>query len=460
MNSSLSSNITLHYFFLNHFSGVEKGFYARVSRLGAQWLELDLHFLSLGGGEIALGWWFEEALVPYLVSTDKLDAVNSISIVTGYGKTRLRGARQGDDGMRKRVRAMLKFMKIEETPQPNRGRVHIDKQKLIEEVKRNNGRIIFDLDGYMEFKERETTANKFPDVEQKVRPRYRPADPHHGGPPFIRVETDSTSPEFRRGDAHAPQVEHLPPAQPNAPENFERPHSEGRAHYPEDAGHRRYDREPVRRGDRDRDYNDSRRPYPSGSRDRESNYRNSDGRDFDRRRSYDSRDRRGSYNDDRRYDSRRGGRRGGGNDRYNGGRDHYSGRPDYRNRRSSSYHGDDRRRPADDRYSRPPRDDRYNNWEPPAAASSDDYRGSDGDRAYDDHRDRRDYDRQNQYPEAAVKQEPSAPPVREEPAAASVPANSDGPEAGKKRGYGEYQRQQSSRGYSLEPSVTKRGRTS
>lgn len=29
--------------------GIEKGFYARVSRLGTQWLELDLHFLSLGG---------------------------------------------------------------------------------------------------------------------------------------------------------------------------------------------------------------------------------------------------------------------------------------------------------------------------------------------------------------------------------------------------------------------------
>jgi hypothetical protein len=183
------------------FTGVEKGFYARVSRLGTQWLELDLHFLSLGGGEIALGWWFEECLVPYLVNTSKLEAVQSISIVTGYGKTRLRGARQGDDGMRKRVRAMLKFMNIQETPQPNRGRVHIDKQKLIEVVKHNGGRVVFDLEGYMQFKEEETTANKFPDVEQKVRPRYRPHNPEMGGPPFIRVETESTSAEFRRGDA-------------------------------------------------------------------------------------------------------------------------------------------------------------------------------------------------------------------------------------------------------------------
>jgi pentatricopeptide repeat protein len=69
--------------------GVERGFYARVSRLGTQWLELDLHFLSLGGGEIALGWWFEVCLVPYLGNSSKLAAVKSIDIVTGYGKTRM-----------------------------------------------------------------------------------------------------------------------------------------------------------------------------------------------------------------------------------------------------------------------------------------------------------------------------------------------------------------------------------
>ena len=76
------------------------------------------------GGEIALGWWFEECLVPYLINTSKLEAVQSISIVTGYGKTRSRGARMNDDGMRLRVRAMLKFMDIHETPQPNKGRIH------------------------------------------------------------------------------------------------------------------------------------------------------------------------------------------------------------------------------------------------------------------------------------------------------------------------------------------------
>jgi pentatricopeptide repeat protein len=177
--------------------GVEKGFYARVSRVGTQWFELDLHFLSLGGGEIALGWWFEECLLPYIKDTEKLKEVNSISIVTGYGKTRLRGRRQGDDGMRKRVKAMLRFMNIKELPQNNAGRIHVDKDALINEVEKNGGRIKFDLEGYIEFKEKETTEYHVPDVPQKIRARFRPAKAGSGRPPFIRVETDSTSPEYR-----------------------------------------------------------------------------------------------------------------------------------------------------------------------------------------------------------------------------------------------------------------------
>lgn len=179
--------------------GVEKGFYSRVSRLGTQWLELDLHFLSLGGGEIALGWWFEECLVPYLVNTSKLEAVQSISIVTGYGKTRSRGARLNDDGMRLRVRAMLKYMSISEISQPNKGRIHINKAELIEEVKKNGGKINFDMPGYIRFKEEETTANKFPDVPQRVRARFRPAKPGEGPPgTFIR--------EGGHDEPHAPPV--------------------------------------------------------------------------------------------------------------------------------------------------------------------------------------------------------------------------------------------------------------
>ena len=177
--------------------GVERGFYAKVSRLGEQWFELDLHFLSLGGGEIALGWWFEECLVPYLSDTDKLNSVKSMSIVTGYGKTRTRGRRNGDDGMRKRCRAMLRFMGITEQEQPNLGRIHIDKDSLIELVKKNGGMIIFDLDGYLQWKEEETRANAPPDVEQKIRARFKPTVAGSGGPPFTRVESEYTSDEYR-----------------------------------------------------------------------------------------------------------------------------------------------------------------------------------------------------------------------------------------------------------------------
>lgn len=151
--------------------GVSRGFYAKVSRLGSQWLELDLHFLSLGGGETALRWWFEKCLVPYLGDSKELATVKSIDIVTGYGKTRARGARKGDDSMRKRVRAMLSFMNVCEVVQPNLGRIHIDKQAFVKEVERNCGRIIFDANGYEQFKIQEGLDEPHSDAPQFVRPR-------------------------------------------------------------------------------------------------------------------------------------------------------------------------------------------------------------------------------------------------------------------------------------------------
>ena len=162
--------------------GVARGFYAKVSRLGTQWLELDLHFLSLGGGETALRWWFEKCLVPYLGDSSELASVKSIDIVTGYGKTRARGARKGDDSMRKRVRAMLSFMNVGEVVQPNLGRIHIDKQALMKEVERNGGRIIFDANGYEQFKLQEGLDEPYSDVPQFVRPR--------GGALHDRTERD------------------------------------------------------------------------------------------------------------------------------------------------------------------------------------------------------------------------------------------------------------------------------
>lgn len=162
--------------------GVGRGFYAKVSRLGTQWLELDLHFLSLGGGETALRWWFEKCLVPYLGDSKELASVKSIDIVTGYGKTRARGARKGDDSMRKRVRAMLSFMNVCEVVQPNLGRIHIDKLALMKEVERNCGSIIFDAHGYEQFKLQEGLDEPYSDAPQFVRPR--------GGALHDRAERD------------------------------------------------------------------------------------------------------------------------------------------------------------------------------------------------------------------------------------------------------------------------------
>lgn len=165
--------------------GVGRGFYSKVSRLGTQWLELDLHFLSLGGGETALRWWFEKCLVPYLGNSKELASVKSIDIVTGYGKTRARGARKGDDSMRKRVRAMLSFMNVCEVVQPNLGRIHIDKQAFVKEVNRNCGTIIFDGHGYEQFKLQEGLDEPYSDAPQFVRPR--------GGALHDRAERDRES---------------------------------------------------------------------------------------------------------------------------------------------------------------------------------------------------------------------------------------------------------------------------
>lgn len=122
--------------------------------------------------------------MPFLVNGSKLAAVKSINIVTGYGKTRMRGARHGDDGMRKRVRGMLRYMNVKEKEQPNKGRVQIDKEAFTREVSRQNGKIVFDAEGYRKFRELETTANAMPDVVQIRRPRMgapRKEDRQEGG---------------------------------------------------------------------------------------------------------------------------------------------------------------------------------------------------------------------------------------------------------------------------------------
>lgn len=73
--------------------------------------------------------------------------------------------------MRKRILAMLRFMNIREVEQPNKGRIHIDKEALTAEVEKNGGKIVFDEEGYRRWKQEETTANQTPSIPQTIRNR-------------------------------------------------------------------------------------------------------------------------------------------------------------------------------------------------------------------------------------------------------------------------------------------------
>ena len=99
---------------------MERGCDAKVLHLGTHWLELDLHFLLTGSSEVALRWWFEECLVPDVAESPRLAAVKLIDNVMGYGKTCSRGERQGNDGRRKHIRAMLGYMNRWEMKWPNK----------------------------------------------------------------------------------------------------------------------------------------------------------------------------------------------------------------------------------------------------------------------------------------------------------------------------------------------------
>lgn len=456
--------------------GIEKGFYARVSRLGTQWLELDVHFLSLGGGEIALGWWFEECLVPYLVNTNKLDIVQSISIVTGYGKTRARGARMNDDGMRKRVGAMLKCMDIRETPQPNKGRIHIDKQHLIEVVNRNDGKIVFDQTAYTRFKEEETTANKFPDAPQQVRPRFRPARPGEGpAGTFIRegdplppqssdlahVEPRRESPMrrsedgFRRSSSYMAAGDDCPPEKASPGGSYDRPsepydhdvrNTKGRVsgRYGDDRGGPRESyREERGNGYRPDVFNDQR--YRRGGYDEYDRRHSTRQPDYDDRR-MSERDT-ASRNDmgpSREYDADMRGverRRDYDHDRD---RDRGSSRSSYydNDRRRSSY-DDSRSRGSAGRFSDRGHDGEYRHDN---RQSSNPYRSSRTDAG--GYANRQDGPGEAPHSFRAVRNDPEVQATYRE--------DGDSPLAGgRKRAYEDYNKQQPSRGYDIQPAFTK-----
>lgn len=138
--------------------GVKKGFYAKVSTLAPKSLELDLHFLSLGGGEAALRWWLEEALLPYFVQRRNLSPVTSINIITGYGKSRERATRDGDDGMRGRICVILDFYNVRHHVGHNQGMVQVDVNSLGLLAEDQGGKIVFDDDGYRKFLQKVAAA--------------------------------------------------------------------------------------------------------------------------------------------------------------------------------------------------------------------------------------------------------------------------------------------------------------
>lgn len=66
---------------------------------------------------------------------------------------------------------MMHYMNLKEVQQPNMGRVQLDIQAFVEEVRRNNGRIHFDSVAYRKYVDEEARANEPPEVEQFRRPK-------------------------------------------------------------------------------------------------------------------------------------------------------------------------------------------------------------------------------------------------------------------------------------------------
>mmetsp|Transcript_7308 Transcript_7308/g.16589 ORF Transcript_7308/g.16589 Transcript_7308/m.16589 type:complete len:487 (+) Transcript_7308:1820-3280(+) len=191
----------------------------------------------------------------------------------------MRGVRHGDDGMRKRVRAMLSFMNIQEVDQPNKGRIHIDKEALMKEVEGNGGKIVFDEEGYRQYKSENTTANHIPNVDQKVRPRYNAA--HFRDVPLgdsARSNSSRSQDTFNEGRSRSDLQNY-----PNGYDRRSRRGSDRRRQSSDSSNHRRRqddhryrgsDNERYRNeyGRRDRSHDDMSR-YESSHADRSNSFR-------------------------------------------------------------------------------------------------------------------------------------------------------------------------------------------
>lgn len=285
-----------------------------------------------------------------------------------------------DDGMRLRVRAMLKYMNITETPQANKGRIHINKQELIEEVKRNKGRVLFDLTGYTRFKEEETTANKFPDVPQQVRSRFRPARQGEGPPGTFIREGGDAMPRPYNPDNNTSQREPRKEPGPRHNDHAHERRDSRRSYGGDDRGPNHHDRSNggwnqdrngnfgERNAEPRRSHGEEWRGGGRGEQERRGSYREHPSRgnygDQGDRGFSDYPDRRGSYNDtsDRRgeaHDRRGSERRGSYQNSFERSSKDFDGRDQYRGNHSGN-HQSERDDTRADAMSREPRryDDR------------------------------------------------------------------------------------------------------
>jgi hypothetical protein len=83
---------------------------------------------------------------------------------------------------------MMHFMNLDEVKQNNMGRVKLNIEKFVQEVRRNDGRILFDAVGYRRYVDEETRANEYIEVEQIRRPKVITSVP----PPVRPVEQSDT----------------------------------------------------------------------------------------------------------------------------------------------------------------------------------------------------------------------------------------------------------------------------
>lgn len=106
--------------------GIKLGFYTRLfkSNNDNSYIEIDLHFLSVGAAITATLWWFDECIIP------NISTVKTMHIITGYGKSRMENIVKKENtyaklGIAKHVRKVLDLLQLKEIKQSNMGMVKV-----------------------------------------------------------------------------------------------------------------------------------------------------------------------------------------------------------------------------------------------------------------------------------------------------------------------------------------------